>query len=201
MRTAARSDVHRLMPAEWATLRQLRLDALRDTPQAFLGTLAEESERDEAQWRRLASERVWLVATLDAAAAGIASVVRHPTSADCYVESMWVDSRFRRRGVASALLGGAGGIAAAIGRRELFLWVLEGNSAAGAAYQRFGFEPTGKRQFVPQRPELLETEYVYRIPSVEHAGNDFADSGLDGIRQGPHDLQLDALRRVPDDVH
>jgi GNAT superfamily N-acetyltransferase len=201
MRTAARSDVHRIMPAEWATLRKLRLDALRDTPQAFLGTLEEEAERDEAEWRRLASDRAWLVATLDAEAAGIASVVRHPVSADCYVESMWVDPRFRRRGVATALLEGASGIATEIGRRELLLWVLEGNSSAGATYQRYGFGPTGKRQYVPGRPGLLETEYVYRIPSVEHAGNDFADSGLDGVRQGPHDLQMDALRRVPDDVH
>ena len=201
MATATRADVHRLVPDEWETLRALRLRALSDAPSAFLGTLADESRRNGDEWRRLVADRAWLVATVGSRPAGVAAVVRNPESGDCYVESMWVDSPFRRQGVASALLAGAQGVTRDAGRRRLFLWVLAENPAAGEVYRRYGFTASGRRQRVPERPELTEIEYVLELPSVDDAGDDVSSPGRDGVGQRAHDLEMNALRRVPDDVH
>lgn len=155
--------VRRIVPDEWRTLRTLRLRALQDSPGAFLGSLAEESGRLETAWRRLAADSVWLVARIGIEYGGVAAVVRHPDSAECYVESMWVDPRFRRRGVAAALLASARSVARSDGRQRLFLWVLDGNTSAAAAYERHGFLTSGNRQPVPGHPLLAEVEYVMDI--------------------------------------
>lgn len=166
-------DVHRISADEWSTLRALRLGALQDSPHAFLGSLAGESKRSETAWRRLAADGVWLVARIGAEPGGVASVVHHPRSAECYLESMWVDPRFRRRGIAAALLVGAQRIAASEGRRKLFLWVLDGNATAAATYEGYGFRPSGNRQNVPSHPLLTEVEYVIDIRQSTTRGTTF----------------------------
>jgi ribosomal protein S18 acetylase RimI-like enzyme len=194
-------DVRRIVANDWRALRALRLRALQDSPQAFLGSLAEETERPEPVWRRLADDRIWLAARLGDEPGGVASVVRHPDSQECYLESMWVDPRFRRRGVAAALLAGARTIARSEGRRRLFLWVLDGNTAAARTYEGYGFVVTGNRQRVPDHPLLVEVEYVIDIPSVDDARDDVPGARHGGVAERPHELEVDSLRRVPDDVH
>lgn len=102
-------------------------------------------------WKGVSTEvasgaRVLLVAWLDGALAG--TVQLHMASQEnqphrCEVEKLLVDPRFRRQGVARALLARAEQAASRLGRRLLTLDVREG-TAGEALYRALGWHETGR---------------------------------------------------------
>lgn len=148
---------------DWRALRDLRLRALADAPEAFARTYAEEVALPEESWRRRAAggpEVVTLVAEADGApgGAGLATVRLEGEPPRGHLLGMWVDPACRGRGVARALLDRAAGWARSRGAGEMVLWVVDRNAAARRLYLRAGFEPTGRRQPLPSRPELSESQ-------------------------------------------
>jgi GNAT superfamily N-acetyltransferase len=144
-------------PGDWAILREIRLAALLDAPQAFGSTYQQEARFTEAQWRKRINDRsATFFAHLDedAAPAGIAAVWVHDGAAD--LVSMWVRPDARGRGVGEALVMAAAGWARARDHGTLFLWVTELNAPARRLYERCGFTPTGDRQPLPSDPALAE---------------------------------------------
>jgi hypothetical protein len=97
---------------------------------------------------------------------GLVLVVHDTETGDHYAESMWVRPRFRRRSAAAALLGAAERYVVDRGGSVLRLWVLDGNPDAVAAYRRYGFRPTGRRQEVPGFAGVHEEEFIIDIPSA-----------------------------------
>jgi ribosomal protein S18 acetylase RimI-like enzyme len=79
-----------------------------------------------------------------------------------HLVSMWVTPRYRRRGVARALVDQAVRWAAERQAREVILWVADHNTAARRLYERIGFRPTGERQPLPSNP--ARTESLLRLP-------------------------------------
>jgi GNAT superfamily N-acetyltransferase len=156
--------VRRLNGADWAILRDLRLEALSDSPKAFLGRPSEEAARRPQDWRTMAERGVWFGAFIDETPAGLASVVYDVPTGDRYAESMWVLPRFRGRGVIGVLLGVVERYAGSQGGSVLRLWVLDGNHSAAAAYVRNGFRPTGLKQPVPGYPGAIEEEFIIDLP-------------------------------------
>jgi ribosomal protein S18 acetylase RimI-like enzyme len=75
---------------------------------------------------------------------------------------MWVDPRYRRWGVARALVDQAVRWAAERPAREVILWVADHNTAARRLYERTGFQPTGARQPLPSNSAI--TESLLRLP-------------------------------------
>ena len=139
-----------------AILRDIRLAALQDAPQAFGSTYQREARFTEAQWRRRFSDRaVTFFAHLDEdpAPAGIAGVWVDDGAAE--LVSMWVRPDARGRGVGAALVMAAGW-AKARDHDTLFLWVTELNASARRLYERYGFTPSGDRQPLPSDPTLTE---------------------------------------------
>jgi [ribosomal protein S18]-alanine N-acetyltransferase len=65
---------------------------------------------------------------------------------ELHVNNLAVDPRWRRRGIASALLAEALDHGRTQGTRRAFLEVRASNVAAQALYRRFGFEATGVRK-------------------------------------------------------
>jgi hypothetical protein len=55
-------DLQLLNPADWRVLREARLSALLDSPNAFTSTYARESQWGESEWRRLFGGGIWIVA-------------------------------------------------------------------------------------------------------------------------------------------
>jgi ribosomal protein S18 acetylase RimI-like enzyme len=171
--------VRRARPDEWAVLRELRLRALADAPDAFASTLADEAAAPEEMWRRRADggpDVVNLIAEArasrgsddtshrdgDAAAAGdgvgMATVRLEPDKGGrAHLLGMWVDPSFRGSGVAAALLDHAVGWARDKGATEMVLWVADHNTAARRLYERAGFVATGDRQPLPSNPALPES--------------------------------------------
>jgi GNAT superfamily N-acetyltransferase len=137
-------------PGEWAPLRQVRLAALADAPEAFASTLAQEAAFDEAEWRRRAATSPWFIAWRRGVPEGLAAAYAGRGSgagpAGWQLVSMWVSPGLRGTGAADLLVQAVTAHARQVGATVLTLWVADGNSRARRFYQRLGFRLTGARQ-------------------------------------------------------
>ena len=171
-------EVRPARAADWEALRELRLRALADAPDAFASTLEAELAFPAEEWRRRsaggpASAR--FIAREGGSGVGLAAIFAEPaTPGRMHLVSMWVDPRHRRRGVARALVDQALRWAAERQAREVILWVMDQNTAARALYERAGFRPTGERQPLPSNPELTESMLRLHLEG----------SGIRGDQQG-----------------
>jgi GNAT superfamily N-acetyltransferase len=151
--------VRNVVPHDWETLRDIRLAALRDAPDAFGSTYAEQVEFTKEDWlNRIARSTTFLAYVGEAATqpVGIAGGYQeHPGVVELI--SMWVDPRARGRGVGEALITQVTDWARTQDEAAtLHLWVTEINKAARRLYERCGFMPTGERQQLPSNPALTE---------------------------------------------
>ena len=148
-------DVRRVRDDEWETLRDVRLRALADAPDAFATTHAEAAARPDQWWRDWAAasaagdSQAMYLAWVDGQPVGIAGVFGDGRRFD--VISMWTDPATRGRGVASALLEAAIAFA---GDAPVFLSVTETNETARRLYERRGFVSTGITEPLRSNPEL-----------------------------------------------
>lgn len=71
------------------------------------------------------------------------------------IEELYVDTFFENRGIGGKLMDFA------IGKNCRYLWVLEKNTDARRFYERYGFVPTGKKQF-----QEGTTEYIVELKLV-----------------------------------
>lgn len=151
----------------WRRHRDLRLEALADSPTAYVESLATALAADEAEWRFRARRSAF---------PGSIGVVAVDREADRHVGTMsaftddergrtWVvavyvtpDYRGRVHGVADAMLDAVEEWAVREGKAELFLEVHEDNGRARAFYARRGFELTGSVRPYDLDPSQTELE-------------------------------------------
>lgn len=151
--------VRRLSDTDVSMVRQLRLAALLDAPDAFASTLAREQALTHDDWlARMGGGRAWFAAGTVGLACGQPSAERIAERID--LVSMWVSRPNRGRGLAGALVGAVADWARDGGAAEVALWVVESNDAAIRAYDKAGFVETGRRQPLPSNPILSERELV-----------------------------------------
>jgi len=142
---------------DWALVRDVRLAALSDSPDAFASTYEREAAYTEEQWRGWFSDRfaLFLAHLPDGAKpAGLAGVFDRDDGAG--LVSMWVRPDARGRGVGEALINATADWARNRGHQAMFLWVAEANEPARRLYERYGFTPTGDRQPLPSDPAVPE---------------------------------------------
>lgn len=158
-------EIRRIGPDDWAHLRATRLAALQDAPDAFESTYEGSLGFDEDEWRRRAAGHAVFVAYATDEPVGLAigflDEETRPGSRD--LVSMWVSPVVRGRGVAGQLIDAVADWARTDGAGELHLWVIVGNTAARAAYDRAGFVPTGERQPVRGDGNRLEERMVLTL--------------------------------------
>ncbi|MEE1619373.1 GNAT family N-acetyltransferase [Brachybacterium sp. J153] len=141
--------VRSLEPAQWAIWRQLRLRALKDSPEAFGSSLAATLEREaregEAFWRGYFSETgPVLIAELDGVPAGMARLVVEDPADSAHLYSLWVAPEARGRGAGEQLLRTAADwLAARHPGTALRLDVVATNRPARRLYERLGFTVLG----------------------------------------------------------
>jgi GNAT superfamily N-acetyltransferase len=140
--------VRRIVPDEWALLRELRLASLRDAPDAFGQRYENAADEPEAEWRSAArassggDRRAWFLAReMDGAPGsdvGLVQARRRPP-VDCLLFSMWVAPEARRAGAGRLLVDAVSAWAAGWGGRRVILWVFGANEGALRFYERIGF--------------------------------------------------------------
>ena len=149
-------DIEALAEDDWKVLQNVRLTALKESPDAFLYTYQDEADWSEARWRTRISTDTWMVVRIDQQVVAVACTVRpddRPTD-ERHLESVWVDPLHRRRGVLRAILRYL--IESNPDVHTWMAWVLDGNDDARAAYQRVGFESTGERQALTEPRPCIE---------------------------------------------
>ena len=145
-------NIRRLRREEGLKYREIRLRALRDSPDAF-GTTFAEAEAKPPQWfidrAREMDEQPdrWgvLVACDDADVFhGMLYAAVGSDSRSMEVFGMWTDPALRRQGIAASLIDAVVSWAKRLGLSRIELWVTEGNDAAIGFYHRVHFRDTGK---------------------------------------------------------
>lgn len=163
---------------DWERLREVRLAALADDPEAFCAVLEREQQLDEADWRRRVTEAdtTWLLAIAGdggtghgdhdrgdhgmddhddhdhgEVAGGIVGVVAVETvdASRSDLVSFWVRPTARGRGAGTALIEAAFDVARARGHSRVTLEVGDHNVRAQRLYARHGFVPTGHTSTMP----------------------------------------------------
>jgi ribosomal protein S18 acetylase RimI-like enzyme len=155
-------QIRPLQPAEWETVREVRLSALAESPGAFFATLEQEQAYDEQKWRQRLAETAYfgaweagpqprligLVATFPETAPGAAGAACAGTAAPAacwHLVAMWVSPDRRGRGIADRLVAAVCDLARARGADRVALWVADANPRAQAFYRRLGFALSGER--------------------------------------------------------
>ena len=139
----------------------MRLAALKEAPYAFGSTYEREADAPEPRWRQALRDRTRFVAEVAGTVAGTVSGGDADSSRASAMTAMWVDPRFRRRGVGDLLVKTVLAWASSEGFAEMLLWVADGNLNAERLYERNGFRRTGAVQ--EMRPGALEYEMSKRL--------------------------------------
>jgi RimJ/RimL family protein N-acetyltransferase len=155
--------VRRVVPDEWQTFRDIRLAALADAPDAFVTTLAQAEAYPEQRWRSHTSEGGTMLGWRDGEPVGLVAV--YVPDDQPHLVMMWVKPAARGSGVAEALIDAVLAWAGERHADHVGLWVVEGNERAERAYAKYGFRRTGRSQPVPGRPDEVEHEMIYALPT------------------------------------
>jgi GNAT superfamily N-acetyltransferase len=155
--------VSRLAEDDWRLLRDVRLAALTDAPEAFGTTLAQESGYPAGYWVTLVRTAGIFVATSDGAPVGLAAGVPRKPRRERGLAAMWVTPSWRGRGAAAMLVAAVADWARARGARRLSLWVPADNARAQRFYARQGFRMAGHSRPFPGHPDRSVLEMVLDI--------------------------------------
>ena len=150
-----RAELRRLGPDDWEVLRDVRLRALAESPDAFGSTLDRERDFPEKEWRRRLVRPVYAV-VVDGRPVAMAGAFTEDGRVQVW--GMWTDPAHRGRGHARTLLDVLLADAVADGR-PVSLHVNTANRGARTAYERYGFVGTGELEALrpgsEQRIELM----------------------------------------------
>jgi ribosomal protein S18 acetylase RimI-like enzyme len=160
--------VRMLTEQEWHVLRDVRLIALKDSPESFLSNYDQEVDYDERRWRAEFNRGDWMIASRQGATVGFLGATRYMDipSTDRYLEYLWVSPISRRSGVASIIIRAVLGHLGAEGVAAVWLWILDGNMPALQLYKKFGFISTKERQQVSESSSRCEEKMKLILPLV-----------------------------------
>jgi GNAT superfamily N-acetyltransferase len=161
-----------------AALRAIRLEALRDSPDAFGETYEECSTWDEEQWLHKTHEGNFYLAEVDRHVVGMARGGYHDERPDArFLFSMYVTPAARGGEVARLLVEAVCAWARADGASTLHLYVSNAAPRARAFYLKVGFMDTGSCVAIDRDESLVCAEmsrdltdfsfHVHRVDPVE----------------------------------
>jgi len=160
-------NVRRARIGDEAILRELRLQAMADAPDAFGSTYERELARTVEDWHRWLSTGATFVVEDAHGARGIVAGRRDPTAASTVeLMSMWVHPGIRGSGAGDALVAEVVAWARTEGAQVVRLQVVENNLRARRFYERHGFRLTGRTR-VRERDGQAEVQMERLTDSLE----------------------------------
>jgi len=160
-------EIRRVNTDEWREYRDIRLAALLDAPDAFGSTYAESVARDDAWWierTRLSAEsdeQAMFLAWSGSTVVGLAGTFFDEP--DWVVIAMWVDPAHRGMGLGRRLLDAVIDFQRAQGATESVLGVVDGNDAARALYEQYGFRDNGVANPLREGEPLIVRELRLKL--------------------------------------
>jgi len=150
--------IEELRTDEAERLAEIRLRALRDTPDAFDSTYEENCARPPESWTEQLTTMPTFVAVSNGVDIGMARGARDRScDSSAWLLSMWVSSEYRGQRIGERLIDAVTSWARALGMARLLLDVADDNASAVALYARKGFQPTGETGTLsPPREHVTE---------------------------------------------
>jgi len=150
-------EIRPVRTGEGARLRELRLQAIRNAPEAFFFPLDTEANLTAADWERWAGaeDRVMFVAVEYGRWLGMAGCALRPDgSGTLDATGMWVTPAARGRRLGELLIDEIVEWGRHRGATVMEFAVTESNTFAIGLYRRLGFTPTGRRRRLASNPQL-----------------------------------------------
>jgi len=132
---------------DWHLYRDVRLAALKESPNSFTASYEEEVAQDEPFWRNRMVRSARFLAERDGVATGVVSLGRSsddPETGEIF--GLYVTPAARNTGTSWRLVEAAADRAKAEGLRQVNYWVGTENARAIAFAANFGFRPSGDRR-------------------------------------------------------
>lgn len=169
MRTVA---IRTIQLQQWQSYRTFRLEALADSPNAFVTTLEQAKAWTDHDWQgrfaNLSAERDFpVVAEVDGKFIGMAWAQTDPTKGIASLFQMWVAPAHRSCGVGRKLLAAVIDWSRLRGVGRIVLGVTCGDSPARRLYESAGFKPVGSPE--PLRPTSDLMVQSMALPLSPHA--------------------------------
>lgn len=145
---ASPERIRQVTREEWERVRELRLRALADAPDAFGSTLERERSFGRAEWIAWiggweGTTNTMFVAERGDRLIGMAVGSRTGEEDHAHLYAMWVDPTCRGAGIGARLVEGVLVWARSWGARAVILGVTETNDGAIGFYEHLGFAVTG----------------------------------------------------------
>jgi ribosomal protein S18 acetylase RimI-like enzyme len=156
-------NVRRAIEGDEPLLRELRLHAMRDAPDAFGSTYEREAARTVEDWRRWLSPGVTFLLEDAVGVRGLIAGMHDATDAAIvHLMAMWVHPAARGTGAGDALVAAVIAWAEATGASAVQLEVIEPNTPARRLYDRHAFRLTG-RERIRERDGQRELQMERRL--------------------------------------
>jgi len=148
---------------DWELLRDVRLRALGDAPEAFLETVAEASEFPENRWRSRAEPTDTQACFLREDGSAMVSCFVADDPKTVFLVAMWVAAAQRGTGVARELVERVVAWAREHGAARVALSVEPGNDRAAGLYEKCDFVETKDPPPFPYEPRPDNRFYVLEL--------------------------------------
>jgi RimJ/RimL family protein N-acetyltransferase len=157
--------IRRVEAEDWELLRDVRLRALREDPDAFLATHAQESAFTDEQWQGRATQANGASFVVEGAggAEGLATGFVDADPATVVLVGMWVAPALRGSGAATELVAHVVEWARTRGAARVCLSVEGDNLRAARLYERCGFIELEEPPELPYTPNEGNRFYELRL--------------------------------------
>ena len=152
--TSSQITVTLLNPDNWFRLKNIRLRALVENPEAFGPTFDEENKLNEQGWRNRFKKEDYLIGSIENEDVGTMyiEVLKGDHGATCWIGGCWTDPKYRGFGVMKSMFEFIDLHSKEKGwqRQGLGVWVH--NQGAIKAYESIGFSVAGEKMASTSRP-------------------------------------------------
>lgn len=157
--------IRRAEAEDWELLRDVRLRALSEDPDAFLATHAQESRFGNEQWQARAAQANGASFVVEGAdgAEGLVTGIVDADPATVFLVGMWVAPALRGDGTARELVAHVLEWARARGAERVCLSVEGHNLRAARLYERCGFTETKDPPNMPYEPNAGNRFFVLEL--------------------------------------
>ena len=139
-------------PDQWERLRSIRLNSLRENPEAFGGNFESESAENETEWREKFKKLHFIIAAVNGIDVALMSIeeLDGDFGATCWIGGCWSDPSYRGKGIFRKMFEFIDAQDRDWKIQGLGVWT--DNYTAIAAYEKLGFIKMGEDTASTRQP-------------------------------------------------